>query len=279
MILWILVQFLWILPGFLANDDFHLKFPPGFTIGASSSAYQIEGGWNASDKGVSVWDWFAHEKNFLIEDGSNGDIACDSYHKYKEDIEIMEKYSTFCSRGSYDYFGLNHYTSKMVEPVPKMKGDLWHLDSGVRSFANASWPGCPTDWLSVVPEGLGGVLRDIKEAYNNPPVYILENGVSSNPGFADYNRIEFLYGYMKEMLLARNRDGCDVKVYTVWSLLDNFEWDRGYSERFGLIEVDFNNLNRTRTPRLSTRWLREIITRGKLMKLEDSELFRQLSQN
>lgn len=79
----------------------------------------------------------------------------------------------------------------------------------------------------MVPEGIGGLLRKIKNHYGNPPVYIMENGASEISDLIDFDRISFLYSYMKEVLLAI-RDGCDVRAYTVWSLLDNFEWFEGY---------------------------------------------------
>lgn len=91
-----------------------MKFPANFSIGAASSAYQIEGGWNASgmydfyfnksntqaslnvcfvcltDKGINIWDWYIHEKPWTVFDGSNGNVACDSYHNYKQDVAYLK---------------------------------------------------------------------------------------------------------------------------------------------------------------------------------------------
>lgn len=80
-----------------------------------------------------------------------------------------------------------------------------------------------------MPEGFGALLRKIKEKYDNPPVYVMENGVSDGNGTNDNMRIDYMRSYMKEMLIAMKRDGCNVQAYSVWSFLDSFEWDAGFT--------------------------------------------------
>lgn len=72
------------------DDTRYTDIPWGFKLGVATSAYQIEGGWNASDKGENVWDRYTHGIPSPIEDGSNGDVAADSFHKYKEDVKLLK---------------------------------------------------------------------------------------------------------------------------------------------------------------------------------------------
>lgn len=82
--------------------------------------------------------------------------------------------------------------------------------------------------IKVVPDGFLNLLLKIKEEYGNPPVYITENGYSDYGAIDDAPRSEYLYSYLKAMLTAVNKYDCNVKMYAVWSLIDNFEWMAGY---------------------------------------------------
>jgi len=65
-----------------------ISFPKGFLWGTASASYQIEGGWNEDGKGESVWDRFSHTPG-KIKHGDSGDVACDFYHRYQDDIALM----------------------------------------------------------------------------------------------------------------------------------------------------------------------------------------------
>ncbi|XP_074039722.1 myrosinase 1 isoform X2 [Leptinotarsa decemlineata] len=78
------------------KDSNNYTFPDSFKFGIATASYQIEGAWNEDGKGISVWDYYTQNTSFVI-DGSNGNVACDSYHKYKEDIELLKQ------------LGVNHY--------------------------------------------------------------------------------------------------------------------------------------------------------------------------
>lgn len=72
------------------------------------------------------------------------------------------------------------------------------------------------------------LLMWIKEEYDNPEVMVMENGYPDSGSLQDWDRIDYLRGYVRAMLDAIE-GGCNVTAYTVWSLLDNFEWRFGYT--------------------------------------------------
>ena len=72
-----------------ATELYRGVFPKDFIWGCASSAHQIEGAWNTDGKGVNIWDTFSHTPG-KIWGNHTGDVACDSYHKYKEDVKLLK---------------------------------------------------------------------------------------------------------------------------------------------------------------------------------------------
>src|SRR6516165_5080103 len=66
------------------------QFPKDFLWGSATAAYQVEGAWKADGKGVSIWDTYAHTVG-KIKGAATGDVACDSYYRYKEDVGLMKQ--------------------------------------------------------------------------------------------------------------------------------------------------------------------------------------------
>jgi len=81
----------------MTNDILH--FPDGFLWGAATSAYQIEGGVAEGGRGVSIWDTFCQTEGKVFQ-GHTGDVACDHYHRYAEDIELMHSLGLHACRFS-----------------------------------------------------------------------------------------------------------------------------------------------------------------------------------
>ena len=84
-----------------------LRFPPGFTWGASTAAYQIEGAGPPGTRGTSIWDTFAARPG-RVHAGDNGDLACDHYHRYPEDLQLLEALGTGAYRFSVSWSRLQH---------------------------------------------------------------------------------------------------------------------------------------------------------------------------
>lgn len=162
-----------------------------------------------------------------------------------------------------DFFGLNHYTTVYAELSDT--SNWWLPDSGVETSQDPDWPSAASSWLRIVPWGLNKLLNWVKNEYDNPPVMITENGFSTTgeEGLHDTQRIDFFTKYLNAVLDSVD-DGCNILGYTVWSVLDNYEWARGYSEKFGVYQVDFNHPRRTRTPKDSAIMLKNICQSRKI---------------
>ncbi|XP_054642368.1 lactase/phlorizin hydrolase [Dunckerocampus dactyliophorus] len=165
-------------------------------------------------------------------------------------------------KGTYDYFGFNHYTTVLAFPVDY--GNLQHYDAdrGAGTIADRTWLDSGSSWLKVSPFGFRRILNFIKEEYGNPPVIITENGISER-GPVDLNDIHRSYYYEKyinQVLKAYLLDGVDIRGYTAWSLMDNLEWATGFSERFGLFYVNHSDPNLPRVAKTSAVYYSTIIT-------------------
>ena len=66
------------------------QFPKDFLFGTATAAFQIEGGWNDDGKGPSTWDTFTHRPG-KIRTGENAEVACNAYHDYRTDIDLMSQ--------------------------------------------------------------------------------------------------------------------------------------------------------------------------------------------
>ncbi|HDR15373.1 MAG TPA: glycosyl hydrolase family protein [Desulfobacteraceae bacterium] len=120
----------------------------------------------------------------------------------------------------------------------------------------------------VYPPSIYRVLTRIRDEYGNHPVIITENGSSftdivQNGVVDDPKRIAYLEGYLKEVLHAA-ADGCDVRGYFVWTLMDNMEWSFGNAKRHGLVYVNFANCQRI--PKASAMRYAEIIRNSRSIR-------------
>lgn len=158
-----------------------------------------------------------------------------------------------------DLLGINYYSRMTMKREAGRLFDVWWGDAHCDRWTAMAWP--------VQPDGLYDLLMSFKRDYGNPAVFIAENGaayddvVSVDGEVHDPDRVAFL----RDHVVAVGRalaDGCNVKGYLCWSLLDNFEWGFGLSKRFGIVRVDYDTLKRT--PKDSYRFLSAVAKTGRV---------------
>jgi len=153
-----------------------------------------------------------------------------------------------------DFLGVNYYRSTVVSYNPQ---DLL-LGAALEEYGEER-----TDmgW-GIDAEGLYLTLRDLGNQYPSLPIYVTESGASfpdivEDGKVHDQRRIHYLAQHLEQTLQAR-ATGVDVRGYFVWSLMDNFEWTKGYSNRFGLYYVDYST--QKRIAKDSARWYQQVIS-------------------
>lgn len=163
---------------------------------------------------------------------------------------------------SLDYLGVNYYNSDWV------RFDLFGgwLKARLIPYCAPGWGFTEMGW-GINPYGIMAELIDLRDTYGNPLVYITENGCAmpdqpdENEFVADWDRIHYLSAHLLQVAQAIEL-GVNVKGYFVWSVFDNFEWERGFSKRFGLVRVNYETLRRV--PKQSAYWYREVIRSNSL---------------
>ncbi len=155
------------------------SFPSRFTWGAAAAAYQIEGAWNADGKGPSVWDMLSHQPGRVWE-GHTGDVACDHYHRHREDIGLMSGLGLQAYRlsvswprvipagtGAVNAVGLGFY-DRLVDELLVAGVEPWvtlfHWDYPYELFLRGGWlnPDSPkwfADYTAVVIDRLSDRVR------------------------------------------------------------------------------------------------------------------------
>jgi beta-glucosidase len=153
-----------------------------------------------------------------------------------------------------DFLGVNFYRPNLVEALDdgsvlgfrEVDVDVEHTSMG--------WP--------IIPTALTELLVRLQRDYGSVPFVITENGAAFDDQLDgtdvvdDDRRVAYIAGHIDALERAREQ-GVDVRGYYVWSLLDNFEWEHGYGQRFGIVFVDFPT--QRRIPKRSALWYRDLI--------------------
>lgn len=151
-----------------------------------------------------------------------------------------------------DFLGVNYYRRHIVRAGADGHTPVV-IDPADGEFTDMGW--------EVYPDGLYELLVGLRDAYRLPPLHITENGAAftdnrQNGSVDDPQRTSYIERHLAAISRAIE-EGVPVHGYFVWSLLDNFEWSRGYSQRFGIVYVDYETLERV--PKGSYRWYRDFI--------------------
>jgi len=159
--------------------------------------------------------------------------------------------------GGQDFLGVNYYHRLVVRPA-YVKG---RLTFEVVSPQELGTPSTQMGW-EIYPEGLREILSRLAADYSSPEIYVSENGLSWDDKLAadgmihDDYRIDFLRRHI-EMVSRAIAGGVNVQGYFVWTLMDNFEWELGWTQHFGLVHVDIQTMKRT--VKDSGRWYQDFI--------------------
>ena len=153
-----------------------------------------------------------------------------------------------------DFLGLNIYTGNFTRaPLRKSTKALYE-----EVPYPAGFPETNCKWHRIMPQSLYWGSRHVAELYGAKAIYITENGCgydevtnAASGQVDDLHRRDLVRNYLGELRRAIV-DGVPVKGYFLWSFMDNYEWEDGYDQRFGVVHCDFKT--QKRTPKLSARW-------------------------
>jgi beta-glucosidase len=226
--------------GFMSSE--FVQFPDGFIWGAATSSYQIEGAWDEDGKGESIWDRFTHTPGNIL-DGSNGDVACDHYHRWREDVALMKELGLQAyrfsiswprilpdGRGKVNQAGLDFYSRLVdglleagIEPFPT----LYHWDLPQALQDEGGWAARSTaeafvEYADVVSRRLGDRVKHWI-THNEPwttTIMGYQNGAHA-PGLKDYHtalrashHLLLSHGWAVPVL-RRNSPGAEVGITLV----------------------------------------------------------------
>jgi beta-glucosidase len=216
-----------------------LRFPDGFIWGAATSAYQIEGAWDADGKGESIWDRFCHTPGTIV-DGSSGDVACDHYRRWADDIALMSDLGVKAyrfsiswprvlpsGRGSANQAGLDFYSRLVdglleagIEPFPTLYH--WDLPQALQDeggWAERSTAEAFVEYADVISRHLGDRVKHWI-THNEPwaAALIGHQAGAHAPGIKDYptalkvsHHLLLSHGWSVPVL-RRNSPGAEVGI-------------------------------------------------------------------
>ena len=171
-------------------------------------------------------------------------------------------------RAPLDFIGLNYYTPWVVKHAPDGNGVPGLNTDGEWAAMLGTHPKTDIGW-DIYPQGFYDILVRMAHETGHLPIEITENGASYNTPpdaqgkIRDTARIEYLRGHLLSVARAI-ADGAPIRAFHHWSLLDNFEWAEGYSQRFGIVHVNFAD-KQQRTVKESGEWYARVAAQNRIL--------------
>jgi beta-glucosidase len=219
--------------------DLTVANPASASAADATAAYRLDGHHNR---------WFLD----AVFRGSYPEDMLELYERGLGPFEALRDGDLETISQPVDFLGVNFYRPNLVAAGGTNVLDAHEAEQDAAQ-TNMGWP--------IVPGALTELLLRVKHDYGDIPLLITENGAAfddrlDDGAVDDVRRVDYLRTHIAAVERAVAQ-GVDVRGYYVWSLLDNFEWEWGYSKRFGIVYVDYPT--QQRIPKRSALWYRDLI--------------------
>ncbi|KAL3729277.1 hypothetical protein ACJRO7_026386 [Eucalyptus globulus] len=206
----------------------------------------------------------------------NGDYPSIMRSLVKDRLPTFTAEEKEMMKGSLDFIGINYYSTQYARNIRENEREgaiSYSTDSLVNETASRDGvligPKAEgIEWIYRYPDGLVQILGHVKQKYQNPKIYITENGVTEGnvegrplpKALNDPHRIDCLKQHLARVLQSM-KNGVNVQGYMHWSLADNWEWASGFKPRFGLYYTDYKD-NLKRIAKDSANWYKAFLQGG-----------------
>ncbi|XP_020206710.1 beta-glucosidase 40 [Cajanus cajan] len=257
-------------------DTYRKKYKKiqGGSIGISLDVIWFESATNLEEDIQATQRALDFQLGWFLDPLVFGDYPTSMRSRVGKRLPKFSKSQASLLKGSLDFVGINHYTTfYAMHNTSNILGVLLNdyiADSGAFTLpfngTNVIGDKANSIWLYIVPHGMRNTMNYIKHKYGNPLIIVTENGmddpndpsISIKDALKDEKRIKYHNDYLTNLRASIIEDGCNVTGYFVWSLLDNWEWQSGFTSRFGLYFIDYKD-NLKRYPKHSVEWFKKFL--------------------
>ncbi len=204
--------------------------------------------------------WFACRNAHILGPIYEGRYSAEYLRRCGKDRPVIQKGDEALISEPTDFLGMNIYSGAFVRAGRRGQPEELPFP--------ADYPRSTCPWLRFLPQALYWGPRHARDVYGVKSIYITENGCGYdtepvvNGEVLDLHRRDYVRNYLKELHRAI-ADGVPVRGYFLWSFMDNFEWQDGYTRRFGIVHTDYQT--QKRTPKLSAKWYSAVIRENRIL--------------